>query len=48
MSLERENYNDIGTPLDFQYQNHDRAATLIPDRKTDVKNTTLQQRFWSL
>ena len=39
ISLEKENYNDIGTHLDFQ--NHDVAATLLLGRKNDVENTTL-------
>ena len=45
MSLEKENFNDIGTPLDFCQGNHnqndDVAATLMAGRKTGVENTTL-------
>ena len=40
ISLEKENYNDIRTPLDFRQEN-DVAATLVPGWKADVENTTL-------
>ena len=29
MSLEKENYNDIGTPLDFRQENDFRIPTLL-------------------
>ena len=41
ISLEKENYNDIGTHLRFssrkRHHNHGVAATLTPGRKTDVE-----------
>ena len=44
ISLEKQNYNDVGTPLDFCPGNDIRITTLLPGRKNDVENRTLYQR----
>ena len=45
VSLEKENYNDIGTPPEFRQENrrrkHDVVTTLVFCRSNDVGNTTL-------